>query len=317
MPKSITSATGPNPPDPAEFLEARISALRDLYAKKLKEIQRALSSDQISDFKRWRQTEILSEINIIVKDLNDATAVWSAAAAQDSYEAGLEHVSQTVKSYGIDGAINFGNRINTQSVAVMADLLASDFVSANNSIAQVARRYVRLTQQNVISERVINQEIANAVLGGETRRDTSNAILKRLRKNLGEGKLLNINGRYYDPAKYAELLARTRTREAVTQGILNSAAAFGMDLVQVSAHSHPDPDPCSPYQGKVFSISGTHPRFPQLTKRPPFHPNCKHVLTPVDEATLKERGQYDALVKFSNSKREVTSFKDYNDLLKG
>ena len=104
--------------------------------------------------------------------------------------------------------------------------------------------------------------------------------------------------------------------EAMTAGTLNTGVQVGADLVQVSAHMHPQIDPCTPHQGKVYSISGTSDVFPKLTERPPYHPNCKHVLTFVTEKHLARKGQLEALREISNSENAFKSYDDYREAVK-
>ncbi len=74
-------------------------------------------------------------------------------------------------------------------------------------------------------------------------------------------------------------------REAVTAGTVNRNLEAGNDLVMVTSHGARDG--CQFYEGKVFSISGTHPTYPPLSSipngGPPFHPNCRHNLAPFVE----------------------------------
>jgi hypothetical protein len=84
-------------------------------------------------------------------------------------------------------------------------------------------------------------------------------------------------GRRWDLANYARMCARTTAAEARTEAVINRLLDEGLDLVRVSKHEHPH-DVCSKYEGRVYSISGVSAVYPRLKERPPFHPNCKHVL---------------------------------------
>jgi hypothetical protein len=153
----------------------------------------------------------------------------------------------------------------------------------------------------LLQENLVNRAIAQGIIEGQTHVDVSSRILNLVRDSVTDANKLYINGRNYDPRKYARLLALTRTREAVTQGTLNTALEYGMDLVQVSDHSHPQDDACSPYKGKVFSISGANKDFPKMSEKPPFHPHCRHILLPVSEDILKVKGIYEELSRFSKA----------------
>ena len=75
------------------------------------------------------------------------------------------------------------------------------------------------------------------------------------------------------------------TREAQTAGTINRVVEAGVDLVMVTAHGAQDG--CGFYEGKVFSVSGGHDKYPSISDLPnggpPFHPNCKHSLAPFVE----------------------------------
>jgi len=99
-------------------------------------------------------------------------------------------------------------------------------------------------------------------------------------------------GREWPLNRYAEVVARTTTREAMTQGTINRLGEHGIQLGQVSTHNAEDF--CRYYENAVVSLNGSHPVYPPISAingGPPFHPNCVHVLTPFVErlATHEEK----------------------------
>jgi len=100
-------------------------------------------------------------------------------------------------------------------------------------------------------------------------------------------------GRQWPLDRYAEMVARTTTREAMTQGTINRLREHGVQLAQVSAHNAHDF--CRYYENAIVSIGEQpHPAYPPLSAingGPPFHPRCVHSLTPFVErlATGEER----------------------------
>jgi len=75
------------------------------------------------------------------------------------------------------------------------------------------------------------------------------------------------------------MVARTTTREAMTQGTVNRLQEHGIQLAQVSAHSAEDF--CRYYENTIVSLDGPHPIYPPISAingGPPFHPRCVHVL---------------------------------------
>lgn len=84
-------------------------------------------------------------------------------------------------------------------------------------------------------------------------------------------------GKRWDLSVYARMCARTTAAEARSEATVNTLVDQGIDLVEIPRHPHPN-DVCSRFEGRVYSISGGHPRYTKLRERPPFHPNCRHVL---------------------------------------
>lgn len=123
---------------------------------------------------------------------------------------------------------------------------------------------------------------AGALIAGDTRREVSRQLIQQLiREGVASATagLVDRGGRRWALDRYAEMAARTTTREIMSTATVNRMGEHGLDLVTVSSHRH-KADSCSPFDGKTFSLSGTDSRYPQLQVQPPFHPNCRHVLTP-------------------------------------
>ena len=63
---------------------------------------------------------------------------------------------------------------------------------------------------------------------------------------------------------YAQMVLRSNERQMVTAVQESAFNEFDVDLVEISSHLGARPK-CAPYQGKVYSRSGTHPTFPALS----------------------------------------------------
>lgn len=100
-------------------------------------------------------------------------------------------------------------------------------------------------------------------------------------------------GRRWSLHTYGSMVLRTTSRQAEVLATLTKDPA--QDLYKISSHSTTCPL-CAPYEGRVYSVSGTDPDFPALVdafgKMDPtgpnslanswlnIHPNCLHVLVP-------------------------------------
>jgi len=142
------------------------------------------------------------------------------------------------------------------------------------------KRFDGIVREGINDVRGINLIKQPGIRGGTT---TGKEIGSRLYKEIKYNglKLIDSAGRRWEPDRYIRMFARTRTRELQTQGIEERMNDYGFDLVKITEHTDVDGmDICNFYEGNVYSLSGDHPDYPKLDARPPFHPNCAHVMTP-------------------------------------
>jgi hypothetical protein len=297
------------------YLAQQIAEMRAVYTEAQRQLELELAKATATDFARFRANEHLKQIRAIIAALDAEARDLAEKVTPIAYERGAEIGVDGLRRQGIPADLNMGNKIHTKGVAVLTDSLTTDLLTANGSLRTQAERWIRRTQLAGNQDRELTELIAQGVARGETRKQTSNRIRDALVKELGEGAKVVVNGRKFDPDYYAELVARTRTREAVTQGSINTGVEYGVDLYQVSFHASSCPV-CVPFQGKVFSLTGGD-GFPQLEKRPPYHPQCGHVLLAYVPIPGKD-AEVDALREFSNSPdRAVASDDDYRSVVRG
>lgn len=119
-------------------------------------------------------------------------------------------------------------------------------------------------------------------------------------------------GKRWRLSVYAEMVARTTSRQATNMGVLDN----DWDLWKMSSHYGACPI-CAPLQGRVYSKSGKNPNYPPLSKAyakidslggdnlantyMTIHPNCKHILTRWTENNKSEE-EIEKMRKFSSFK---------------
>lgn len=234
------------------------------------------------------------EYNIMQRALQQ----WAKEALPGEYAAqianAVEELAKAEKM--VISAADVVARVEAQksTVAITARLgreAVVDMASAISSGKKLTHKLLKATQQTVLDESVMNSELGKAYEQGDIR------LFKELLYDnrpetkawfdmINEGKLVEVNGRHYQPDYYAELVARTKFHDVQSQATQATAEYVGSDLVQVSNHNTTTPL-CMEHEGQVYSISGEHPDYPPLTDTPPFHPNCLHTLHVVFEWALK------------------------------
>jgi len=297
------------------YMRRQIEQLRVVYSAAQKSLAAQLRSMDLTNFQNARAQVLLKQVNEIVSTLNVSAYRWAKASVPYAYEQGIDLAADRLKALGITRFVAYDAQIHTAAVNVLVKDISTELIIANEGMKKLFNRVISQTQQTLLQDVEINRMIAQGIIEGGTRRAVSDKLLQELRKQLGEERFLVINGRNYQPSKYAELLARTRTREATSHGTINTALRYGVDLVQWDSHSEIC-EYCAQFAGRVYSISGADNQFPQLTEKPPLHPNCRCVVIPITKENLESRGYLNEVVKLSNSPSTVVdSFSRFERLM--
>lgn len=237
----------------------------------------------------------LQQARIVLAHLREHTERYVPIVTGRAYRAGAFAVDRTVtdaaRLIGTFGGIHVGA---LEVIATnLTDRVTDSLTRVGNNIESVFDRASALERGELpaefIGRRVADpyrdaalREVGTGLVAGDTRRQVSESLMRRL---VTEGTtdaltgFVTRTGARLPLDVYTSMVARTTTREAVTVATGNRLQEAGLDLVTISSHAHKS-DECTPYDGKTFSLSGTHPTYPLLDRRPPFHGNCLHVMTP-------------------------------------
>jgi hypothetical protein len=299
------------------YLNSKVETLRSLYAEAEEKIKKKLSRLDITAKERYRSQMILTEVRNVIRGLNAETKKWVLKNIPRGYERGFDIAGARLKILGVTRRVDFDAQIHTSSINILADEVTRDLLEANRSINKNISSYIRRTQQKIIEDNKISRMIASGVIEGVSRRNISDKMLAEIKTNMGAEKFIKINGRMYQPKKYAELVARTRMREATSRAVKSTCLQYEVDLVQWDVHSGACEE-CQQFSGRVFSISGSNEEFPALTIQPPVHPNCECNLLPVTQSFLERRygERYSNLVDLSNDDLPIKDFRTYQDYLR-
>jgi hypothetical protein len=98
-------------------------------------------------------------------------------------------------------------------------------------------------------------------------------------KKVSELSITDAGGNRWSANRYAEMYARTRSREIEDITMKDEMDEVGLDVVRINDASTTTPI-CLQYENKYFSLFGQTPELPILEIKPPFHPNCRHRMLP-------------------------------------
>lgn len=286
--------------------QPELAALGRLYKNISDDIVADLLSIDLLNYTELKANQIRKKTDANIRRMNTVAVKSSKILIPDAYGVAEKTSVTSLRILGRD-------RIKDPELAKAHDLSTEkridemdDFlITANGSIRKTTNNYLFITKQisgalmqleefggGILSDDdqdFMLDQINVAVDKGVSRGAVSRRLRDHIQHRLGDRQLMEINGRYYRPDKYATLVARTEMRFSQTDATVNTCNQYGNDLVEVSDHGTTT-EICEEFEGEVYSISGKDPDYPMLIAWPPFHPNCKHFLTPTSKEAIAFQG---------------------------
>jgi len=256
-------------------------ALVAAYKAGIKRINAELATFALSDMSRAIRLATLKAIADILAEINGEASEWVE-----------KHVTEAVRLGIIDAIIATGaaktvaeaakivsfNRANQALIdAVITDTYA-DLLAVTQNIDRRTRAAVRQASATVMRE--------NMAAGINGRKTIGREIMAELRKTLGnavETGIVDAGGRRWRPETYVDMVTRTKIAEAQRESTANEAVQRGVFYGVISSHGATDA--CARWEGKIVKLTmdaaGEYPYIGDLPRREIFHPNCKHLVTPI------------------------------------
>jgi hypothetical protein len=217
---------------------------------------------------------IMKQVNREIAILDRYALKWTNRYIPYNYKIGADRVYRDMRRAGID--------VSTLAI----DQTRVRLITANvyDKLATGHHLVGRLIEDNIRQAGV--EAVAMKLSTGSTVKETQRLLVDKL-KQQGLTSVVDKAGRHIKLDAYAELVARSTTREATNLATMDQLKSLNHDLVQMSEHASPCPI-CAPLEGRVYSISGETPGYPQLDfafgeGHANIHPNCLHVITPYIE----------------------------------
>ena len=258
------------------------------------------------DFRQARAASQIAQVDQILRQMKLQTASWlsqDASLVKPVHEA-RQRADRQAEEAGVrvESALSGSfDQVDVRTATVFARQIAEDLAGpdgAADRMADRSKRLLRQTAQVGLDESQINRILAGGVVEGKPVE-----TIRRLRDELravhgGTVTITDKNGdpREFDVGRYAEMVARTQTRQATVVARHDRLGELGLDLVaivgRVSQYF------CTAFLGQVFSLSGRHPRYPAYASLPgggpPFHPNCSKSTRPFVEELAEPKQLADA-----------------------
>ncbi|WP_338788804.1 phage minor capsid protein [Metabacillus sp. FJAT-53654] len=249
-------------------------------AKQLRKHRSLLTEDNIVS---WQTEQLsmmgqLTQQNIIAIAKHSGMAVNEVAKALE--QAGYSAVEEDEED--LQAAVAMGLLLAPPSIEAsqaLQDVLATYQEQALDSFNMINTTMLQQSQQVYLD--IVNQTVGKVLAGTQTPQE---ALRESAIKwaNKGVPALIDKAGRQWSTEAYLNAVMRSTVNNVANDMQDARMDDFGADLFEVSSHMGARPG-CAPYQGRIFSKSGTHPIYPALSSTTYgqasglFGVNCRHV----------------------------------------
>jgi hypothetical protein len=260
-------------------------------AKRLKK-HKSLLDDNIQSwqFQQLMELGTLTQQNIITIAKHAGMAVNEVSNMLE--QAGYSAVNE------IEGdlaeAVQMGILIQPPSIEespALAAILTVYQQQARTTFNLVNTTMLQQAEQVYID--VLNQTVGKVLTGVQTPREALRETVQRWAEQ-GIPALIDRKGRKWTTEAYVNTVMRSMSNKIANDMQFARMDDYGVDLIEVSSHLDARPK-CAPYQGRIYSRSGRHPKYPPFSSTSYGEPagllgvNCRHVIYPYIEGVSKQR----------------------------
>ncbi|MFC4103610.1 phage minor capsid protein [Paenibacillus xanthanilyticus] len=267
-----------------------IAQLVAAYKRAVADILRELYAMDTTAISQANARATLAEIARILKELNAESAAW---AATNIPRAVTDGITSTIVALGAADTVEAAEKI-VKFNRMNADLIKTAIADTQADLLAVTQNIDRKTRDAVRTATMESMR-ANMAAGINGRRTISRDILTRMRAQLGDSVntgIIDAAGRRWKPEVYVDMAVRTKMMRTHTEATINEAVARDALFGVISRHGARDA--CAKYEGKIVKLTpdapGDYPFIGDLPRRDIFHPNCRHVVSPVRKPEFIEGG---------------------------
>lgn len=253
--------------------------LIDLFHNTMQEI-RALYFQALSEWDKTKANRLLRQLSNISNTLYWEYRGRSEYSLTREYVKWAYYINDVVKGWAVYLAFN---KIPQKELNDMVKWLWAIHVDAVKALINTSDMYVkasldwmeRVAIQSLakVQQELVREQLAKWILKGESIHEMKKNVFDLLQ---GENitKFQDKAGRYWNMDTYVEMLTRTETNIANTQGTINRAVQLWITKFQIT--EQPDCcEVCAEMNGDIVDVTDW------VVDLPPFHPNCRGYITAV------------------------------------
>jgi len=254
-----------------------VKRLVKAFEQALKDVQRELDALFLTDFERAQILAVEKSIRNILSDMIKYGDEWATVAMTT---AATEGIASAIYALGLvntfDEALKVVkfNTANKRLVdAAIADTQA-DILAVTQNIERQAKLAIRKATAEAVRHKLTR--------GINATQDLSKEIRQRIIKATDVA-IIDARGNRWKVGTYADMLARTKMMNAHREASINEALSEGSYYGRISKHNAKDA--CRKWEGKIVKLvadaPGDYPYVGDLPRNEIFHPNCRHLVTPL------------------------------------
>ncbi|ASN68090.1 hypothetical protein 8F11_55 [uncultured Caudovirales phage] len=274
------------PEAPQPNYDYDVTRLVKAYEQALKDVQSELNALFLTDFERAQIIAVEKTIRNILSDMTKYGDEWASVAMTAATTNGI---ASTIYTLGLASTYEDALKIvkfNTANKRLI-DAAIADTQADLLAVTQNIERQAKLAIRKATAEAMRH----NLTRGINATQDLSKEIRQRIVKATDVA-IIDARGHKWRLSTYTDMLAREKMKQAHQEASINEALSEGSLYGRISRHGAKDA--CRKYEGKIVKLvadaPGDYPYIGDLPRNEIFHPNCKHLVTPLrDPSKYKEK----------------------------
>ncbi|ANY67726.1 hypothetical protein BBD42_15575 [Paenibacillus sp. BIHB 4019] len=257
-------------------IEKDVAEITKLYTDAVKDVKAEMDRVDVANLTRKSGDGLFKKLGSIFGRTRTGAADWITRTIPNAIKSGID---RALNALGI-GSINRTplNRANQAAGAAFKDDTYADLLAVTQNMERRTKAAIRKAIADVMRE-----QMAAGVNGRKT---INAATIARIRADLGaaaDSAIVDAGGRRWKVGTYVDMVTRTKLMQAQINGTINEALGRGVMYATISSHGAKDA--CAKWEGRTIKLTpdapGDYPYIGDLPRREIFHPNCKHVITPI------------------------------------
>lgn len=226
------------------------------------------------------------KVSAILKSLTGKAGNWVDRVIP---KAAKEGISRALGALGI-GKKNAEppvSRANSGMISAASEDTYADLLAVTKNIDRRTKAAIRRAVADTMR--------ANIEAGINGRRTINADTAAKIRAELGaaaDNAIIDAAGRRWKVETYVNMVTRTRAIQTQIDGTINESLARGVSYGVISKHGATDA--CARWEGRVVKLTrdadGPYPFIGDLPRREIFHPNCRHVISPLRNSAAHDTG---------------------------